>query len=456
MFEAFLVTTSTEGLRPLGTAAQRSFELMTGTVASRVGAEHAQLFAEPVAAEHGDMIDWHAPIAGTATRLSEVSQEEQTELRARLGSLVADIRAEADSLADSSDPQDQRLSEALANAIEVPDETMIHAIRGQDGALHPVLTHWAWVRDEQKSVRGVLTGMIPRAGLAGAGGVAAGAGDAGQAVRGSFPWWWLILLGWLLLAAMLAYILYLMIAPCGLNNGRVLFCQPPDPEISAIPGERRVLEDEIAALKREITLLDRGCQPTIPILPAPVVPDAPKTDPVLPVFPTPTEPAPEQTTPEPVPDQSPAEDAEAPVAVPDEAAALAPEAVEQQLEDRGARRGALNFALSWTSTDDIDLSVACPTGQVISYTNRVDCGGSYDLDANVARADAVMNPVENVVFDEIVPGVYTVRALLKGNRTAGDKPVTLHVLRQDGRSETYSGIVNANAPEWAVNISISR
>lgn len=451
MFEAFLVTTSTEGLRPLGTAAQRSFELMTGTVAARVGAEHALLFAEPVAAEHGDMIDWYAPLPGQAVPLSELPDSEQDAVRARLGALVGDIRAEADRLAASSDAQDQRLSEALANAIEVPDETMIHVIRAEDGTQHPVLAHWAWVRDEQASVRGVLTGMIPRPGGAIGAGPAVAADQA--APGGAFPWWWLILLGWLLLAAMLAYILYLMIAPCGLNTGRTVFCPLPDPEISAIPGERQVLENEIAALQREVVLLDRACQPTIPILPAPEAPEGAAPAPVLPAFPAPASPAPD-----PAPQEDPAPpDAAAPeTPAPDQDAAVAPEAVGRQVQERGGRRGALNFALSWTSTDDIDLSVACPTGQVISYTNRVDCGGTYDLDANITRADAVMNPVENVVFDDIVPGVYTVRAQLKGNRTAGDKPVTLHVLRQDGRNETYSGIVSGNAPEWAVNISISR
>ena len=37
MFEALLATTSSEGLKPLGSAAQRSFELVTGTVRHRLG-----------------------------------------------------------------------------------------------------------------------------------------------------------------------------------------------------------------------------------------------------------------------------------------------------------------------------------------------------------------------------------------------------------------------------------
>ena len=249
---------------------------------------------------------------------------------------------------------------------------------------------------------------------------------------------------------MLAFILYLMIAPCGLKGGRVLFCPVTSPAISAIPGERLVIEDEIAALQRELVLLDRSCQPTIPIVPGATepekIPDAPKkaapeTPPELPSFPTP------ETVP--LPKQAPADD-------PGDDAGLQPDDVAQQIVDRGAKRGALNFALSWKSTDDIDLSVTCPTGQIITYTNRSACGGTYDLDANVTRAEAVADPVENVVFDDVTEGDYQVRAHLKGSRTAGEKEVTLHVLRQDGRNQTYSGKVSGASPVWSVNISISR
>jgi len=130
--------------------------------------------------------------------------------------------------------------------------------------------------------------------------------------------------------------------------------------------------------------------------------------------------------------------------------------VDRRIAERGAERGGLNFVLEWGSTDDIDLSVTCPAGQTVSYKNRGDCNARYDLDANVTRATAVTDPVENVVFQEVVPGIYIVTARLKGNRTDGDKPVTLHVLRQDGRSQSYSGTVGRTRPEWTVNISISR
>lgn len=429
MFETLLATTSSEGLQPLGSAAQRSYELVSDTVRSRLSPEHANLFAEPVATEHGDMIDWYAPVTGRAVPIADLGEDAAAELRDRLGHLIADIRSEAESLADSPDVQDQRLAEALNNAIEIPSESMIHAVRQPDGSVQPVLVHWAWLGAERKSVRGILTAMVPRPQTI---------TPAGTAVEADPPrsrtWWWLILLGWLLLAAMLAYILYLMIAPCGLNGGRLFFCPRPAPEISAIPVERQVLEDEIAALQHELALLDRACQPTIPVLPT--TPDA-----------APTPDKPPVDTPEPV---------QTPTPEPQDKTERDSKDVIRDLDARGARRAELNFALSWNTLDDIDLAVTCPSGQTISYSNRGDCDGTLDLDANVTRAGAIEDPVENIVFDKATPGLYKVKVRLKSNRGDGDKPVTLHVLRRDGRSLTYSGTVSDKAPEWSLNISISR
>jgi len=165
MNNPLLATTSTEGLQPLGSPAQRSFELISGTLAQRLGPEHAALFGEPVSNEAGDQIDWHADVTGVATPMAELSEADKQLLRQRLGTLVSDIRGEAEVLAQSDAAEDQRLSEALTNAIEIPDEVMIYGVKSAHGTYQPVLVHWAWVRNEQAAVRGILTGMIARPGL---------------------------------------------------------------------------------------------------------------------------------------------------------------------------------------------------------------------------------------------------------------------------------------------------
>ena len=77
MFEAFLVTTSSEGLRPLGSAAQRSYELVSGSLRDRLGDRHANLFSEPVATSYGDRFDWYAPFSGKAVPLTDLESEDQ-------------------------------------------------------------------------------------------------------------------------------------------------------------------------------------------------------------------------------------------------------------------------------------------------------------------------------------------------------------------------------------------
>lgn len=250
-----LITTSSEGLQPLGSAAQRSFELVTGAVRARLGEEHAALFAEPVASEHGDRIDWYAAGDGEAIPMARLSPEERSALKARLGEMVAAIRAEAGRLGTSGDADDQRLSEALVNALEIPGEEMVLALRAADGSLRPVLVHWAWLRNERAAVRGVLSAMVPRA--APAPPAAPGAGRAGFRR-------WLIGFGWLALAMMIAAILYLMVAPCGLAPGGPDFCPSDPPALAAAYSEQAAIEDEIAALEREIALADRTCQPVAP------------------------------------------------------------------------------------------------------------------------------------------------------------------------------------------------
>lgn len=443
MFEALLTTTSSEGLQPLGSAAQRSFELVTGTIRARLGERHAKLFAEPVATPHGDSIDWYAPFKGNAVPVNDLPAEEQEQLRAELAPLVADIKAEAETLGQSGTADDQRLSEALFNAIEVPDEAMVYAVRDDDGVLHPMLVHWAWVRDEQKAVRGVLTGMTPRRQPATpATGVQLGAAAPVVVPTSPVPswlWWLLILLGWVLLAVLLGWLLALMIAPCGLSQGRISFCPPPEAPSVTVPGaERRVIEDEIATLQRQLALLDRACQPTEPIIvPSPGdVPDAPGDVPVPDVAPDP---------PALDPDQPPDS----------EEAQRAREEAERRAVERGAERGDLNFALEWGTVDDVDLYVTCPTGETISYRMHAACNGTYDLDANVARRLAVEDPVENIVFNNPASGVYQVKVHLRGIRTNGETPFNLHVLRRSGQSQTFSGVLNGNNREWTKSISIT-
>lgn len=407
MFEAFLVTTSSEGLRPLGSAAQRSFELVSGSIRDTLGARHAKLFSEPVATSYGDRFDWYAPVSGKAVPLGILETDEQNSVRETLGALVQDILAEAERLNQSTSLQDQRLADALTNALEIPSDDMIYVVRDTDDALHPVLVNWAWARDDQKSVRGLLTGLVPRhpqlTVAPPSGQVAISGSSSGR--RGlSWLWSLLLLLGWLLLALILAAILYLLIAPCGLSRTGFYFCSEPAQSVVLAGGQTRVLEDEVSALERELALQTRMCQPDYASSEVPVTDKA---------------------------------------------------ELERRLKKTGAKQGDLGFSLIWNTKDDLDLQVTCPSDVTVDFRNRTGCNGTLDVDANVKTEDAVVDPVENIYFVDPVLGHYNLRVRLSQVRTQGPVSFTLRVTQRDRPAQTFTATVSKTQRDWKKTIGVS-
>ncbi|PKP72468.1 MAG: hypothetical protein CVT84_18585, partial [Alphaproteobacteria bacterium HGW-Alphaproteobacteria-6] len=221
MAEFPLATTSSEGLSALGSRELRSYELITDTLRDRLGADHANLFAEPVATDHGDRFDWYAPRKGRARALDALAPDDQRRLRERLAALAGDIRGLAATLAASGKDNDLRLSEALGNALHVPGDACIFAVDPGDGSgPHPVLVNWAWVSDDHKAVPSALTGAAKPVAAPPVRPVAAApagppAAPPPIAAPADLSWlWWLIRGGWLVLALMLAAIVILLVEPC--------------------------------------------------------------------------------------------------------------------------------------------------------------------------------------------------------------------------------------------------
>ncbi|MDZ7710617.1 MAG: hypothetical protein U5K36_11590 [Roseovarius sp.] len=414
MFEAFLANTSAEGLRPLGTAPQRSFELITGTVREKFGDRHAALFAEPVAAQHGNRFDWYATAPGTPVPLADLPEDEAEVARATLESLERDIRGMAGELLDSSDPGDQRLGEALANALEIPGEDAIRVLRSEGAAagdpvtLQPVLVNWAWVRDEQTSLRGALTGIDRRPAPRGpaalqTASVAPAAAGAATARPGGLFWWWLLWLGWALLAVMIALIILLLIRPCALrlpflpDNCPRDAVQPVTPE-----EERRLLEDRIHTLERRIASADRACQPDPAAL-------------TIPDLPPPSE-------------------------------AQAEPQIDERAAQAGAVRGDLTFTIIWDGSDDLDLHVTCPTGETLYFMKTATCNGRLDVDSNAQEISP--NPIENAHFSDPQPGTYRVRINHYKVRSGTDTRAFTLQINDHGRVSTHRGRVTHDQPDW--------
>ncbi|MGD9294784.1 MAG: hypothetical protein PVI41_07875 [Roseobacter sp.] len=410
MSEAFLTNTSTEGIKPLGTAPQRSFELVSETVRDKFGDAHAALFAEPVPTQYGDRFDWYTAVKGKAVPLAEAASPD--EVRDRLSGMVADIKGLADELLASKLAEDQRLGEALANALEIPGETAIFVVEPADGGpRQPVLVNWAWTRDEQVAVRGVLTGLDKRAPSKQPGYVAPMAAAA-PVLAGVNPfWWWLVWLGWGVLAFLIASVIALLIEPCAL---RVTWlpdmCKKVEVITDSFAEERAALEDQIALVQKEIAIKDRLCQPDFAQLPIPeprpVVPPPTGIQPSLPIDPE----------------------------------------VDRRAEAAGAKRGDLSFTLVWEGTDDLDLHTTCPTGETLFFLDKVRCNGVMDLDMNSFQV--VPNPVENAFFTDPAAGDYRVRVNLYRQRE-GSGPISFTLqVREGARVTTQKGTVSANEQNW--------
>jgi hypothetical protein len=418
MVQIRISTTSTEGLRPLGQEGQRSHEMITALLGSRLGTGHARLFAEPVAARGGSETDWYVQTEGAARPLAALSTEDQEKARTRLAALVADITQLADELAEAGGDSNARLSDALRNALEIPDESAVHVMPDGADGLQPVLVNWASVREDRQLFRGVLSGIAPKKAPAPPlprvtpPPVAPQAQWVGAAPVALVPFG----LGWLLwavLGALLLAIVLLLITPCGLRGfDRLSFCTAAAGiDGSAALAEQAALADRIHALQLAMIRADQAC---------PVLPSPPARAPVV----EPSPPPPRE--PEPAP---PAPD------------------IESRLDPQSGQRGDMNVSLVWDTRSDLDSAVTCPNGVEISYSGRTpaSCPGPLDIDANISRWSATTTSIENVFFENPALGTYEIEVtLLNRHAVSGDIPFTVQLLMGETTRRFTGTVGNAN------------
>ena len=393
MFEAFLANTSTQGLSPLGTAPQRSFELISETVRAKLGDRHAALFAEPVATQYGDRFDWYAATAGKPLRLDDMDGEERIAIQAELQDLLGDISEFGQSLLTSNDPDQQRLGEALCNAVRYPGEDCIFVL--EDGeARQPVLLNWAWDSDTQAAVTGDLSGRV---GVVHQQKRAAFRATADTSVprtnpqttyatvaertpltatyvivaeRSPLNLWWLMWFGWLLLLLLIGAILYLTVEACALRlPGLSSYCPPPELEASAEERYTLYLRNQIAGVERQIGIEARACRP---------------------------------------------EGSMSPIPEPRDRSDLKQEIGGTRLAERGRREGQLTIL--WDLIADLHLDVTCPGDRIINFGNRSACGGRLDIGGNHVIATTVQNAIGSFFFDASPEGVYSVSVPLYNAR----------------------------------------
>ena len=415
----FLTKTSGDQIKPLGSPGQRAFELISGTVGARLGPAHAALFAEPVGTRFGDQADWFTTVEGSTRPLAELPEADRDEIKARLAGLVDDILALAGQLEASAKTEDQRLGEALRNAVEVPSDGSVFVVTPPEGKGPPVpvLVNWAHLQDVTRPARGLLTGQIarpvappvaaampieqaPKKEAAGFGATAAAALMAEEPVLRQ--WWWLLLPLWLILAVLIGWMFWLLITPCGLNLGRGFdLCPKSELAFADLDRQREGLINRIDRLERDVGTRQEQCVP-----------------PEVPAISTP-----------------PTDD------------------IEGRLQRENAQDGAMSIALSWDDRSDLDIWVTCPSGGRIDFSKKgttvVGCGGMLDIDANMRSGPTVMDPVEHVVFSAPSPGQYVVTVNLYSEVSpSGPHPFTLRV-QMGGQSEDMRGVVSPSSPRWS-------
>lgn len=85
--------------------------------------------------------------------------------------------------------------------------------------------------------------------------------------------------------------------------------------------------------------------------------------------------------------------------------------MQDRLAAAGAKKGAIEVALSWENTNDLDLHVIDPNGARVWFRNKISpSGGELDVDRNVGCVRPTNQPVEHIVWTRQSPprGTYQV------------------------------------------------
>lgn len=424
---SFVVHTPLSRMRPIGSEGERSHERTGALLARHLSQEHAALLADPVPLRDGSGIDWYVDTEGVVLPLEALGEADRAAVRDRLAALLAEIREAADRL--GTEGRQRGPAAALRNAAVFPHEACLYAVREKD-ALRPLVVGWGYESQEPALVQAfnvsVFAQGAPRArardktprpsGLGGHGGglppvhpgtLLRSMPSSAVPSRGVLRW----LAGFL--AALVALLLFLLVGAyllpaCGLRTpfGTVLFgfpdgafCVRP-PEMPGL-SRSRDHERELAVLQEEYRRRRIDCLTAAPAVPPPepAVPEPPAT----------------------------------------------PPPPDREAYDRVDRRGEVQVTLTWNSTDDLDLILACPNGQNITYRSKMACGGELDIDQNAREISQA--PVENITFYEGLQsdGAHDILVNLYGSR-GGKLPVPfkLTIRNEDGTREIDGALTQPN------------
>lgn len=121
---------------------------------------------------------------------------------------------------------------------------------------------------------------------------------------------------------------------------------------------------------------------------------------------------------------------------------------DKRMSATGASSGEITATLLWNSRGDLDLVVRCPSGRQMDFRNPAECGGSLDVDANIARGQLTDRPVENAFWPagKAEPGNYEILVRYvprKDEERPQDTPFQVRLSR-GGQESVYKGTVRPN------------
>lgn len=106
--------------------------------------------------------------------------------------------------------------------------------------------------------------------------------------------------------------------------------------------------------------------------------------------------------------------------------------------------GNLRVNLAWNTTDDLDLSIETPSGEIISYQNKTveysGILGELDVDRN-ADFDITSTPQENINWDGFPKGLHRIFVNFYNMREKTTVPFTLSIISQNSDSRVYNDFV---------------
>lgn len=403
MARSLAATTRDADLRPLSAGGQpvaAAWAQISAHLARRLSPAHAAILAEPNPDPARATTDWYAEGEGEALPLDQAAPERAPAFEA----LATAIRAEAERLSGERDDGLRLLGELIALALELPDRSYIR-VRGDAVFLVGWGHHLPGRAEGATLVRSLPNTATPMAMLA-----------IGATPRR--PIW-----AWALLAAALVVLMLALGAflawrdPFGwlVTSDAQCIVDPADlallRDLDAAQAEEAILRDRLAGIAEELGRRRLACQPPPAPPPRPRLPEPPQAPP---------------PTPPPAPEPPRNDDAD-------------------RARREGAQEGRVQIILGWDTRDDLDLSVLCPDGQVLSYQRRQGCGGTLDVDRNVG-GDRSRTPVENIFFTDPQPGAYQVRVhqFDSVDRPTTPYRVTIRIAGQPDR--TIEGVARPGPP----------